>query len=182
MEITFSGRVGRSEIFFFFFYSYTLSQSQSPKQNMHSKWWQPNCQSNFLAVKPKTEGFNTILTTKLNDDVLIMASFETNNSKNWSLNTKKKKKKKKIPTQLLQDFGSVGKGQHNIFFLGLTASWSTFEGMLMVLYSYCMHCSSCRSSCRVPLKEFQIGVATGVCFVRDVRGQSEESRCVFDLV
>ena len=45
-----------------------------------------------------------------------MASFETNNSKNWSLNTKKKKKKKKIPTQLVQDFGSVGKGQHNIFF------------------------------------------------------------------
>ena len=84
---------------------------------MHSKWWQPNCQSNFLAVKPKTEGFNTILTTKLNDHVLIMASFETNNSKNGSLNTKKKKK---IPTQLLQDFGSVGKGQHNIFFLGLT--------------------------------------------------------------
>ena len=78
------------------------------------RWWQPNWQSNFLAVKPKTEGFNTILTTKLNDHVLIMASFETNNSKNWSLNTKKKKKK--IPTQLLQDFGSVGKGQHNIFF------------------------------------------------------------------
>ena len=37
---------------------------------------QPNCHSNFLAVKPKTEGFNTILTTKLNDHVLIMASFE----------------------------------------------------------------------------------------------------------
>ena len=42
----------------------------------------------------------------------MMASFETNNSKNWSLNTKKKKKKKK-----LQDFGSE-KGNTTYFFLG----------------------------------------------------------------
>ena len=32
----------------------------------------------FLAVKPKSEEFNTILTTKLNDPVLKMASFVTN--------------------------------------------------------------------------------------------------------
>ena len=38
----------------------------------------PDCQSTFLAVKPKTEELNTILTTKLNDPVLKMASFVTN--------------------------------------------------------------------------------------------------------
>ena len=51
---------------------------RAPKQNMHSKWWQRDCQSTFLAVKPKTEEFNTILTTKLNDPVLKLASFVTN--------------------------------------------------------------------------------------------------------
>ena len=115
-------RSGRSvgNLFFFFLYSYTLSQS--PKQNMHSKWWQPNCQSNFLAVKPKTEGFNTILTTKLNDYVLIMASFETNNSKNWSLNTKKKKK----PDPTFARFWVGRKRATQHFFFRPNVEWQVF--------------------------------------------------------
>ena len=77
-------RLGRSvgNLFFFPFFLTRIHvprvKVRAPKQNMHSKWWQPDCQSTFLAVKPKTEEFNTILTTKLNDPVLKMASFVTN--------------------------------------------------------------------------------------------------------
>ena len=88
-------RLGRSvgNLFFFFLTRIHVPRVKvrAPKQNMHSKWWLSDCQSTFLAVKPKTGEFNTILTTKLNDPVLKMASFVTNYSKNWSLNTKKKK-------------------------------------------------------------------------------------------
>ena len=43
-----------------------------------------------------------------------------------------------------------------------TTSWSTFEGTLRVLYSYCMCSSSCHSSRRVPSKELQLAVSTAV--------------------
>ena len=100
----------KSSLFFLTRIQVPRVKDRAPKQNMQTKWWQPDCQSTFLAVKQKTEEFNTILTTKLNDPVLKMASFVTNIQ--WNLNTRKNK----IPTQLLQDFGSVRKGQHNNFF------------------------------------------------------------------
>ena len=62
------------------------------------------------------------------------------------------------------------------------ATWSTFEGTLMILFSYFMLDSSCHSSCRVTLrlsKVLQLTVAIAVLHhMRPTESLSEESGCV----